>query len=483
MTQLATIPEAEWESVASEVQVPPHDLDAEAAVISAALIGGESSAALATARDIVQPAHFYSEAHRRIWEAVIAVADAGHPVDVMTVGSRLKETARIAQVGGMAYLTEIINAAPAIGADRVRAYAVAVYDRWRLREAIRSAQQLVAEGYGGIVDSAQRFLDDYTRALTKIANAEQGKAQESNLDALRRIFVELKAGAEARMRGMPVEGMGAPTGFDWLDAKVYGLRPSKKLTVLAWPGVGKSVLCMQLAASACTAGVGVVYFTAEPSMTRDDFLLRLVASVSGVDFGKLRRLDLSVPEFGRVQDAFGHLSKLPLQIVDARGWDVDRISADARRYLDTFRSIYGAPLGVVVVDYEQVLDPPPHLAQAKKNVVVEYTSTKLAKLAATLKVSVLTAAQRKRTDMRKPAPQDAEWSAAIEQSSDQMLYLHRDGEKQSDGTWRVLALLAKNRGGEDDITTPLVFHGAEMRFETDYARIAQTNGEERYWNE
>lgn len=452
-------------------RVPPHDLYAETCILSACMF--ERSVA-ADSLDFLRPEHFFAESHRRIYEAIGDVYRAGATPDLTTIHARLNEVRRLQQVGGLPYLIQIANDAPAFSQERARAYALAVYDRWRMREAIATAHHIVAQGYLG-VESTQEFIANHARKLTGIAEAELGRPQEDLLAALRRIWTEMKRQAEEPTR------LGAPTGFDWLDEKIYGLRPSKKVTVVAWPGVGKSAFCMQLAAAAAFAGVGVAYFTAEPSMTRDDFILRLVASVAGVDYGKLRKLALPFDQMQRVTGAFQKLGKLPMQIHDARGLDVNRISSEARRYQEMFPATHGVPLGVVVVDYEQCIEPAQHLVRAKKHEQVAYTSKELAKLAGALNLCVLAAAQRKRTEVQKPVQQDVGDSAEIERSSDTLVFLHRDGDRQADGTWKVLALIAKNRGGEDDVTMPLTFRGAELRFETDYQRVAQSGGQEEYW--
>lgn len=466
---------------AEPVQEPPNDLVAETHFLSACLAstltecsGDRERSVVADALGFLKPEHFYMDSHRRIFEAVADVFRAGGVPDVSTVHARLNETKRLQQVGGLPYLTQVAMDAPAVSQTRARGYAMAIYDRWRLRETIWTAQRISAQGYLGVHDM-QSFMADSAAQLTRLAEAEVGRPQEDLLTALRRIFKEMKRQAEEPTM------LGAPTGFDWLDEKIHGLRPSKKVTVVAWPGVGKSAFCMQMAAAAAFAGVGVAYFTAEPSMTRDDFILRLVASVAGVDYGKLRKLALPLDAMQRVTQAFQKLGKLPLQIHDARGLDVDRISSEARRYQEMFPRTHGVPLGVVAVDYEQCIEPAQHLARNKKHEQVAYTSKELAKLAGSLNLCVLTAAQRKRTDNEKPTQQDVGDSSEIERSSDTMVFLHRDGERCADGTWKVLALIAKNRGGEDDVTMPLTFHGAELRFETDYQRVAQSDGREDYW--
>jgi hypothetical protein len=172
---------AEGEEVVVEGRVPPHDLDAEAAVLSAILIMDDSSEevrarrpiafdSLAQARRILRPEYFYSEAHRRIYEACVEVASKGSPVDVVLVATWLRDHDRLAQVGGMVYLTEILNAAPAVA--NVAAYAKVVYEKWRVRQMILACQRIVSEGYAGYGET-QVFLDKAEDAVSDIARGEE----------------------------------------------------------------------------------------------------------------------------------------------------------------------------------------------------------------------------------------------------------------------------------------------------------------------
>ena len=179
---------ADGEEIVVEGRVPPHDVDAEAAVLSAILVMDDSSEdvrarrpvafdSLAEARRILRPEYFYSEAHRRIYEACVEVASKGSPVDVVLVGTWLRDHDRLAQVGGMAYLTEILNSAPAVA--NVAAYAKVVYEKWRVRQLIRECQRIVAEGYAGYGET-QVFLDKAEEAVSDIA---RGEATEPSLAA------------------------------------------------------------------------------------------------------------------------------------------------------------------------------------------------------------------------------------------------------------------------------------------------------------
>ena len=110
---------------ASIGRVPPHDLDAEAAVLSAALL---SASALGRAIEVLAPEHFYSEAHRRVFEGAMSLSETGTPVDIVTIAGWLKDRDRLAQIGGMPYLHEILGAAPALGPAQVEAGAVGQVD-------------------------------------------------------------------------------------------------------------------------------------------------------------------------------------------------------------------------------------------------------------------------------------------------------------------------------------------------------------------
>src|SRR3984885_9905251 len=126
-------------------RVPPHDLDAEAAVLSAILLNRD---ALDRVLEILKPEHFYSDANGRIYEAAQVLASAGTPIDTVSVASFLRDRERLQQIGGAAYLGQITDATPAVA--HVSAHAQTVYEKWRLRAVIATCQRVAAEGYGGV---------------------------------------------------------------------------------------------------------------------------------------------------------------------------------------------------------------------------------------------------------------------------------------------------------------------------------------------
>src|SRR4051794_35624456 len=147
----------------SSGRVPPHDLEAEAAVLSAILLDRD---ALDKVLENLKSEHFYSEAHRRIYEGAIELSSKGLPIDIVSVAGWLRDRERLAQVGGSAYLAELADAVPAVA--HIETYARMVREKWRVRQLIGTCQKIAAEGYGD-VGEVQAFIDGAEQAVYEIA--------------------------------------------------------------------------------------------------------------------------------------------------------------------------------------------------------------------------------------------------------------------------------------------------------------------------
>src|SRR5690606_16568657 len=184
-------------------RVPPHDLDAEAAVLSALLLDRD---ALDRVIDVLKPEHFYAEAHRRIYEAAVDLSSKGMPVDIVSVAGWLRDRDRLAQVGGAAYLGQLVDAVPAVA--HLPVYARMVREKWRVRQLISTCQRVAAEAYGD-VGEVQAFIDRAEQAIYEIARTPESSSVQRLQPIIKSIFDRL---TELAQRGERITG--TPTGFE-----------------------------------------------------------------------------------------------------------------------------------------------------------------------------------------------------------------------------------------------------------------------------
>jgi hypothetical protein len=217
-------------------RVPPQDLDAEAAVLSAILLSRE---ALDRVVGILKPEHFYSDANGRIYDVAQELAAAGRPVDIVVVASVLRDRDRLAQIGGSSYLAQLTDATPAVA--HVEAHAQIIFDKWRVRVAIATHQAIAAEGYGDVGD-VDAFLDAAARAVAE---------QERNAP-------RIGGGLVLGVRPLDVEELFAPLApVDFLSKDLQWCvgRPA---TIVGVGGCGKT-MAIQSAALSLASGTRPIW--------------------------------------------------------------------------------------------------------------------------------------------------------------------------------------------------------------------------------
>lgn len=418
---LVRTPDSELYANAPPGTLPPHDLDAEAAVLSALLLN--ASAQLPRVRDFLRPEMFYSEAHRRVYEAMveIALADSTAPIDVVIVGEWLKKHDRIAQVGGMGFLTDLLGAAPAVA--NVVAYARIVHDRYRERRAIWTCQKIAARGYLGVPDT-QAFLDRASRAIAEIAQSSIDAEMESNATILSSILTSASERAAAERDGTAIQ-LDYPTGIPCVDAEWGGLHDTDLSTVIARPGAGKTTLGLQIAIRTARTGIAVHMFCQD--MDARDLLTRALGHIAVIDWQRIKHGKLRPEEWPRVAEASDELARLPIRIERMRGMHVEAIRARVVAHGEKLAR-RKVSLKVVIVDYLQQLKPAPHLAHATKAQYLEHALVELKALADGTRISVLGLAQQKRPDRGKEVLLASDCSQ-IEKEPDNVWFLLKKGER------------------------------------------------------
>jgi len=393
-------------------RVPPHDLDAEAAVLSAILLSRE---ALDKVLEILRPEHFYSDANGRIFEAARELALAHIPIDIVSVASWLRDRERLAQVGGPSYLAQLADATPAVA--HVGAHAMVVYEKWRLRQLIATCQKVAAEGYGD-VGVVQDFIDGAEQAVYEIARTGSRTSVEPLNVVLRSAFEQITKAAE---RGDRITGYS--TGYDKLDAKTAGLHPGDLAIVAARPGMGKTAWVCNVAVNVASPrhithgtehgesievvepGYGVVIFSLE--MPREQLGTRMVCSEGRVDLGRLRQGHLQPDDWRRLTEGASYLSSLPIWIDDTPAIGLLELRAKVRRIQAEFDrepapaepargkdAQHGRKIGLVVVDYLQLMKGRDNVNSREQE--ISEISRGLKQLAKELKLPVVALSQLNR---------------------------------------------------------------------------------------
>lgn len=435
-------------------RIMPHDLDAEAAVLSAMML---DPAALDVALNIVQPAHFYSEANRRIGEAAHELAARGQPVDIVSLAGWLRDRDRLTQVGGAAYLATIVDCVPSVA--NVEVYANTVRDKWRIRELIRASQIIAAEGFAPM-DSAQSYIDQAGQAILRIAlTGEQrdavdfaGVLQESHRNML-----------AAEARGGAVE---LSTGLRDLDKQIGGLSGGRLTILAARPGMGKTALATGIAESIAASAGPVIIFSQE--MPRAQLGMRMACARAGASVFQGLNGWLQDRDRANVLRAMDDMRALPIWIDDTPALTLMRLRAKTR----TATARAGRRPRLIVVDYLQLMTSPPSgdgRRQTRDRELSEITAG-LKQLGKELDCAVLLLSQLNREveaeKDKRPRMHHLRESGGIEQDADDVLFLYRDEyyHANSDDKGIAEVVVAKQRNGPTGVVR-LAFHGASTFFD------------------
>lgn len=448
--------------------VPPHDLDAEAAILAGCMLAGSS--ALTECADVIRPHHFYSGRHGTIFDAIVQCGAAGEPVDAVTVGSRLKNQhatneehdgtkARIpllAQVGGMAYILEIMNATPAIA--NVRAYAVRVVEHWKLRQVILTCRTYAARGYDRGGDTAA-FLGELESEIFKLgADTVRGDSIEI-LPLLRETYDALSA---AYKEDRPP---GIATGFGALDDYTAGLHRKDLTLIAARPGVGKTaiMLAMAISIAGCSPMLlgddgkpwtppGVAFFSLE--MPREQIGRRIIAIDSKVSAQRMRTGRIDDADWSPMVWTCQRLSKVPLTVDDGSALTIGDARTKVRR-IKAAMAKKGVRLTAVFFDYLQLMRGD-GTAQRREEEIGQISRglKALAKdedIAAVAGCQLNRAVESRAGADKKPRIADLRESGNLEQDADNVLAIHRPamlGEKDPEGEeGRTEVIILKQRAG------------------------------------
>lgn len=418
-------------------KLPPQNIEAEKCLLGSLLLDKN---AIVRVVDFLQEKDFYKQIHKEIYAAIAELFEKSEPIDLMSVASRLKEKKLLENIGGNAYLTDVINTVPT--ASHVLNYAKTVQRKRVLRELIEASQEINILGH--------EEKEDIDELLDKAEQRIFGIAQKS----LTQRFLPIKDSLEGAFERIDKlskhkgELRGIPSGFKSLDNMLAGFQKSDFIILAARPSIGKSALAMNFAANiAIKQKIPVGIFSLE--MSNDQIIDRLIASMANIDLWKLRtgRLNHEGPnnDFERIQHAMGELSEAPIYIDDAATSNVLQMRAMARR----LQAEHG--LGLIIIDYLQLVEP----RTSSPNIVQQISeiSRSLKGLAKELSIPVLALSQLSRAVEHRtpqiPKLADLRDSGGLEQDSDVVMLIYREDRYNEDTSRKNIAdvIVAKHRNG------------------------------------
>ncbi|WP_241147304.1 replicative DNA helicase [Olsenella sp. An285] len=440
---------------ANENAVMPQDPEAEASVLSAMMV---SSEALQECLIELEPEDFYFPSNRTVYVAMREMFDKNMPIDTISLADYLKSTGELERVGGRSFLLGLGNNSLALVGWR--RHVEMLHRDTTLRKMISASAQITALAYDAPEDTKE-VVDRAERMLLDVTNRDVHKNEQSLEEIMADLYEEL--GQNAANHEGP---LGVMTGFPRIDECLLGLRPGQMVVIGARPGVGKTSFALNLMTNAAFNGASVAMFSLE--MSKVEIAQRLLAANARVGLQEIRSARIRNEQWPQILQATNDLSQLDIMIDDTPGTTVTEIRAKARRILR------GKKLGLVIIDYLQLISPPSggHRADSRATEVSEM-SRGIKIMAKDLEVPVVALSQLNRTvenrTGKRPQLSDLRESGSIEQDADIVALLDRsmnedeaardDRPDMNETTF----IIAKNRSGAlADI--PLTFLPGSTKF-------------------
>ena len=430
-------------------KIPPHDIDAEQAVLGSMLTDKE---AVNAAIESLKEDAFYRDDNRIIFQAIVNLYSKSEPIDIITLKDELESMDKFEQVGGYEYLASLPDKVPTTA--NVQIYIKIVEEKSILRNLIKTANEIIELGYDPTED-VEDIMDGAEKKIFDIMQSKNQKGYTPIKDVLVESFTKLE---ELYNRKQHITGV--PTGFAELDYKTAGLHGSELILVAARPAMGKTAFALNLATNAALRGnAPVAIFSLE--MSKDQLVNRILCSEAMVDSNKVRTGKLDEDDWVKLAGAIGPLSEAEMYIDDTPGISVMEIRTKCRK-LKMEKNI-----GLVVIDYLQLVQGNKRTASREQEISEISRSLKI--LAKEINVPVIALSQLSRAVEQRPDHRpmlsDLRESGAIEQDADIVMFLYRDDyyNKESEKKDIAEVIIAKQRGGQTG-TVELLWMGNYTKF-------------------
>jgi replicative DNA helicase len=407
---------------------PPANLEAEQALLGALLANNK---ALERVSDFLQPEHFADPVHGAIFKAIWTRCDRNQIADPVTLRAELEHTGVLNDVGGIAYLAQLLSAM--VGIINAGDYGRTIYDAWIRRQLIDVGEVMVNNAFAPTPElDGPEQIKAAEQALFDLATKGGSDRGLISLDMALAQAIEMAAAAHKNQGAVS----GLDTGLRDLNKKMGGLHPSDLVILAGRPGMGKTALATKIAFGAAKALLAnarrenpnalaqktVAVFSLE--MSAAQLATRLLAEEARVSGDKIRRGEITTKEFDHFVNVTRELAQLPMEIDDTPALTLSALRTRCRRLQRT------RGLGLVVVDYLQLMRPAVGTKPESRVLEISQITQGLKAIAKELEVPVLALSQLSRAvesrEDKRPQLADLRESGTIEQDADVVMFVYRD---------------------------------------------------------
>ncbi len=433
-------------------RLPPQNIDAEQAVLSAMLIKKE---AIAEVAQILKPEDFYRDAHKIVYEAILTLFNKNEPADIVTVSEYLNNESLMEKVGGVTFITALANTVAT--AANVIYHAKIVREKSDLRHLINTATDIAGMAYESSDDVAE-VIDKSEKMIMEVANRQNVSVFTPMRDIVMETFDKINVLYESK-GGLT----GIPSGFSELDKLTSGLQASDLILVAARPSMGKTAFTLNIGAHvAMKEHKTVAFFSLE--MSKQQLVQRMLCSEGGIDSQKLRKGELDKTDWTKLVNVANKVAEAPLYIDDTAGITVMELRSKARR----LKAEKG--LDLIIIDYLQLMQGRTGKSSTdNRQQEISEISRSLKALARELSVPVIALSQLSRSvesrQIKRPMLSDLRESGSLEQDADIVMFLYREDYYDPETVNKNITevIVAKHRNGPVD-TVKMFFKKEFTRF-------------------
>ena len=425
----------------------PQKVDAEQSILGSMFL---SEKALERIAESLNKEVFYLDSHKKIFEVIKNLYDKKTPIDITTVTAELERKKLLNQVGGVEYLTQIINSVPT--AANAEEYIKIVEEKFLRRNLIEAGTDIANSGFSS-TDDIGEILDDAEKKIFEVVRNRRGSEFKTIQDVLFKAQADLE-----KLSSLKSDITGVPSGYYDIDKLTSGFHENELIILAARPAMGKTAFALNMAVNmALNSKKSVALFNME--MGAEQLISRMLSSVGQIEAHKLRTGKLEHKDWKRVNESISRLADTKIYIDDTPGITVSEMRAKCRRLANSSDG-----LDIVIIDYLQLISGSSRYIGQRQQEVSEI-SRSLKTMAMELNVPVIALAQLSRSvegrEEKRPLLSDLRESGSIEQDADIVAFLYRDDyyNKESaidENTSKSEFIIAKHRNGPT-ATVNLVF--------------------------